>query len=106
MLVPCFSASTRSASRRTAKCPERVGLATVKCLAISPAVIGRTRSSSRMCLRVGSARALRTMLIENGAHLVFRQIAKYGRQCKGEVSAGGRRLGRTARAERLRGAYG
>src|ERR1700761_2290156 len=72
MTVPRLLASIRSASRRTAKWPERVGLAREKCAARSPAVMGFVRSKCRMCRRVGSESALKTKFI-------FRKLAKYRR---------------------------
>ena len=49
---------------------DKVGFATVTRAAISPAVIGLSRSNCRICRRVGSARALKTAFI-------FLYLAKY-----------------------------
>src|SRR5271154_7131267 len=72
MTVPLLLPSIRSASRRMAKWPERVGLAREKCSARSPAVMGFFRSKCRICRRVGSESALKTKFI-------VRYLAKYGR---------------------------
>src|SRR5882757_9501936 len=70
MTVPLLCASTRSASRRMAKCADRVDLAIGKCSASSPAFIGFLRSNCRICRRVGSDRALKTKFM-------FLYLAKY-----------------------------
>src|SRR5215467_9244356 len=63
MDVPALSDSTKSASRKTAKWAESVGLAQSKCSAIFPAVIGRSLNNCRIRRRVGSDRALKTRFI-------------------------------------------
>src|SRR5271170_1761333 len=71
MVVPRRSVLTRSAAFNTAKCPESVGFARSIFSAISPALMGRLRSSLNIFRRPGCANASNTSLI-------FRYLAKYG----------------------------
>lgn len=69
-LVPSFSATIRFADRSTAKCREIVAQAVLKCAAISPDGRGRSRSSRRISLRVGSASARNTAFATGIARLL------------------------------------